>query len=448
MSIAGTFNCRKRNLSAPSLYPDPSTVSSSRERSHTSGGSYGNYKKISMPNTFSPLSRGIGTFRHEDYSLDSNELVTINVSGRRYQTYITTLQRFPTSLLGDPMKRKHFYRPNTKEYFFDRHRKAFDGILYYYQSDGDLVCPPGVPENIFTQEILYFEIEHSIEDTTQDVDDTIELPKNPFLSHIWVLFEKPNSSVFAKVVAVFSITIIVLSIVVFCLETLPEMNPENNSDMEGIWNLLNTICNSWFTIEYVLRFIASPKKIVFLRSAVNFIDLLSILPFYLTMGIGSAGGSSIAVLRVIRVIRVIRIFKLTRHSRGLHVLGNTIKASFRELLMLALFLAIAIILFSSAVYFAEHHGNGNHDFKSIPHSFWWAVITMSTVGYGDLAPKTLIGKLIGTLCAVSGVLVIALPVPVIVSNFERFYKEVTTNKNLILNALLCFILFTKFFFIS
>ena len=130
------------------------------------------------------------------------------------------------------------------------------------------------------------------------------------------------------------------------------------------------------------------------------------------------------ILEFFSIIRILRLFKLTRHSPGLKILIHTFKASSKELTLLVFFLILGMVIFASLVYYAERlHANPDNDFKSIPEGLWWAVVTMTTVGYGDMVPKTYAGLIVGSLCALSGVLVIALPVPVIVSNFSMFYSH-------------------------
>mgnify|MGYP000236919235 CR=1 FL=1 len=127
------------------------------------------------------------------------------------------------------------------------------------------------------------------------------------------------------------------------------------------------------------------------------------------------------VLRVVRLARIVRIAKLSRHSRNLNTLMKTMKTSLRELSFLMLFFIMSMILFATFIYFCEVNDNATM-FPSIPSAFWWAIVTMTTVGYGDLYPITAPGKVVGFICAICGVLCIALPVPSIVSNFHRLYQ--------------------------
>jgi hypothetical protein len=136
---------------------------------------------------------------------------------------------------------------------------------------------------------------------------------------------------------------------------------------------------------------------------------------------------TLVMLRVFRLVRVFRIFKLSRHSKGLQVLGKTLKASVQELGLLVFFLIIGVVLFSASMYFAEL-GEPNSRFSSIPDAFWWGIVTMTTLGYGDKVPKGFAGKIVGSFCAIAGVLTLALPVPVIVSNFNYFYHRETEHE--------------------
>ena len=174
------------------------------------------------------------------------------------------------------------------------------------------------------------------------------------------------------------------------------------------------------------RFIVSPSVPIFLKSLLNWIDFVATLSFYSDMLLQYffAEMDNADILEFFSIIRILRLFKLTRHSPGLKILIHTFKASSKELTLLVFFLILGMVVFASLVYYAERlHANPKNDFKSIPEGLWWAVVTMTTVGYGDMVPKTWTGLIVGSLCALSGVLVIALPVPVIVSNFSMFYSH-------------------------
>nr|XP_056700446.1 potassium voltage-gated channel subfamily A member 10 [Euleptes europaea] len=395
----------------------------------------------------------------ENVGMDEGEQrVIINIAGLRFETQLKTLNQFPETLLGDPEKRIHYFDSMRNEYFFDRNRPSFDGILYYYQSGGKIRRPANVPIDVFADEITFYELGEDAMDQFREDEGFIKdpvtlLPTNDFHRQFWLLFEYPESSSAARGVALVSVLVIVISIIIFCIETLPEFRDEremtvikneaNNLTKAVIISntftdpffVIETACIIWFSFELFVRFIVCPSKTEFFKNIMNIIDIVSIIPYFVTLTTeliqhsepNGQQNMSLAILRIIRLVRVFRIFKLSRHSKGLQILGQTLKASMRELGLLIFFLFIGVILFSSAIYFAEVDEPQSH-FSSIPDGFWWAVVTMTTVGYGDMCPTTLGGKIVGSLCAIAGVLTIALPVPVIVSNFNYFYHRETENE--------------------
>ncbi|XP_041673221.1 potassium voltage-gated channel subfamily A member 7-like [Cheilinus undulatus] len=386
-----------------------------------------------------------------------SERLAINVSGMRYETQLRTLAQFPDSLLGDPKRRLRYFDPLRNELFLDRSRVCFDAILYYYQSGGRLRRPANVPLDMFLEELRFYELGEEVIDRYKEdegfaKEEERPLPTNDLQRRLWMLFEYPESSGAARIIAIISVMVIVISILIFCLETLPEFrnekelreqfttipHPTNPNEtilippgftpFQDPFFIVETICILWFSFELIVRFTCAPSKALFFKDVMNTIDFFAIIPYFVTLGTelakdkGAQPSVSLALIRIIRLVRVFRIFKLSRHSKGLQILGQTLKASLRELALLIFFLFIGVILFSSAAYFAEVD-SPDTAFTSIPEAFWWAVVSMTTVGYGDMYPETVGGKLVGSMCAIAGVLTISLPVPVIVSNFSYFYHR-------------------------
>ncbi|GMR48964.1 hypothetical protein PMAYCL1PPCAC_19159, partial [Pristionchus mayeri] len=195
-----------------------------------------------------------------------------------------------------------------------------------------------------------------------------------------------------------------------------------------IW--VENICVIYFSIEYLMRFWVAPRKLAFSRQLLNIIDLLSIAPFYFEMLLWVCGISgdnvrkvrwAFLTVRLLRVLRVIRIAKLGRFSPGLANFALTLRKSKKQMQMVGVVMMTVVIFFSTLIYFLEKD-EPDTKFTSIPAAFWWSVVTMATVGYGDLVPVTIAGKVVGTGAIICGVMVLALPITIMVNNFMQVVK--------------------------
>ncbi|CAF1050468.1 unnamed protein product [Didymodactylos carnosus] len=377
-----------------------------------------------------------------------DEKIIINVSGRRFECWRSTLEKYPDSLLGSNEK-EFFYDEETKEYFFDRDPDVFRIILNFYRT-GKLHYAKHECIAAYDEELAFFGIlpdiigdccyedyrdrkrenqERLIDDRLHEDEDKAQPQPKSARESMWRAFENPNTSTMASVFYYVTGFFIAVSVIANVLDTIAcGPNPETGY----IWSCgerfgqqffcLDTACVMIFTVEYFLRLYAAPDRLKFVRSVMSVIDVVAIMPYYIGLFMPKNKGEVSGAFVTLRVFRVFRIFKFSRHSQGLRVLGYTLKSCASELGFLLFSLTMAIIIFATVMYYAEK-SVVHTKFTSIPAAFWYTIVTMTTLGYGDMVPKTWTGKIVGGVCSLSGVLVIALPVPVIVSNFSRIYHQ-------------------------
>lgn len=249
------------------------------------------------------------------------------------------------------------------------------------------------------------------------------------------VLENPHSGLAGKLFAYVSVAFVAVTAVGLCLSTMPDVRAEEergecSAKCRNLF-VLETVCVAWFSFEFLLRSLQAESKCAFLRTPLAIIDILAILPFYVSLLAGLAAGPTGSkmleraglVLRLLRALRVLYVMRLARHSLGLRSLGLTVRRCAREFGLLLLFLCVAMALFAPLVHLAERELGARRDFSSVPASYWWAVISMTTVGYGDMVPRSLPGQVVALSSILSGILLMAFPVTSIFHTFSRSYSE-------------------------
>ena len=210
---------------------------------------------------------------------------------------------------------------------------------------------------------------------------------------------------------------IIFSMITMSLETLPGNSPSTIQ----IFNIIELVIVGIFTIEYILRIWTAEKPFKYIFSFLGIVDLIAIIPFWLATGINLQGA------RAFRLVRMIRVLKILRYMSALKRLERAIRLVQEELIVFGVLAAIIIFVASVGIYQFEHEAQPAA-FPSIPHSVWFSVVSLTAVGYGDVIPVTVGGKIFTSMILIIGLAIVAIPTALIVSGLTRVKLEQQSAK--------------------
>lgn len=214
---------------------------------------------------------------------------------------------------------------------------------------------------------------------------------------------------------IFALTIqalIIVSLITFSVATLPDLS----ANAQKTLYIIEVITVVIFTLEYILRIIMAEEKRRFIFSFYGLVDLAAILPFYISSGL------DLRTVRIFRLLRLMRILKLLRYSKAVNIFHRALLISKEELILFGFVAAVMFYLSAVGIYYFENSAQPDQ-FKSIFHSLWWAVTTLTTVGYGDMFPVTTGGKLFTFFVLVTGLGIIAVPTGLVASALSQAREE-------------------------
>eukprot|EP01063_Lacrimia_lanifica_P020403 TRINITY_DN27716_c0_g1_i1.p1 TRINITY_DN27716_c0_g1~~TRINITY_DN27716_c0_g1_i1.p1 ORF type:complete len:719 (+),score=213.27 TRINITY_DN27716_c0_g1_i1:81-2237(+) len=287
-----------------------------------------------------------------------------------------------------------------------------------------------------------------------DEDDETILIDEPdtWRRYVHETLTDPTSSRLAFCISMFFFALIILSTITFMLETLPVLSPDpeyGNPEMGTFWFILESVFVGFFTLEFAGALLTAKNKWEYLTQVFSIIDLLAILPYYIELVILASGnatsGVNLRFLRIVRLVRVFRVLKMGKQYDGAEMLYQILIKAYPALIPPFFMLFIGIVFFASIMYICEQgeydpntksfwvddvHGRRQEStFQSIPESLWWAIVTTTTVGYGDSSPHTGFGKVVASCTMIFGILFSAMPIAIIGSTFTDEWEKMALRLN-------------------
>jgi len=226
-----------------------------------------------------------------------------------------------------------------------------------------------------------------------------------------------NDTKEGRIFDIFIQSLIVLSLVSFSIDTLPNISER----LRHVLRISEIVIIVIFSIEYVLRIIVSRKKLKFIFSFYGLIDLIAILPFYLSTGL------DLRSIRALRLLRLLRTLKLLRYSSAIRRFQRALVLAKEELILFFFITVILLFLSGAGIYFFENPAQPEV-FTSIFDSLWWAVATLTTVGYGDIYPITVGGRIFTFFILMIGLGIVAVPTGLLASALSKSREEEVNSK--------------------
>lgn len=222
----------------------------------------------------------------------------------------------------------------------------------------------------------------------------------------------------AKIFDVVLLFLIISSITIVMMDSVPELHIKYGKLLHNLEWILTIL----FTIEYVLRLISAKRPVKFAFSFLGIIDFIAIVPTYITLIINTP--DVLLILRVLRLLRIFRIFRLSHFLQDVNFLAVTLYKCLQKISIFMIFAMVLVILQGSLMYLVE---KPEHGFTSIPQCVYWALVTITTVGYGDVVPITVLGKTVAGLVMLTGLAIIAVPVGIVTNEMAKAMRSRDAN---------------------
>ena len=343
------------------------------------------------------------------YKRRSFNYVNIIVSGHYFKTLEETLQRFPDTLLGNAKRRSKYWDEERQALVFHRCRQSFESILYFYQSEGSLIQPINVEQDIFLDEAKFFRLPllHYFMLGDEDVGshkNCVARQRTSLIARVYT-FVQDTDTIGWKALALFDVGMTFVFVTLQCLRTEKSLK---DSAIEGKIVASESVCIVWFLCIFLLRLLIAPDKKHFLFQFMSVIDVAVIIAFLvdatLFIKMGDDESKIIGLISIARLTGFLRLFNIARYSELLFCLGVALKRSLADMAQVMVLIFLVTFIFATLAYYIEEDGTPEeaekgdcncttearhfNTFASVFDAIYWGTITIATVGYGDIYPKT------------------------------------------------------------